>query len=143
MRIIAYAHRSLVATKGSRLYMDRTVQAMGNVDDFFRYFEIPGMQHCVNTTVGAPWNIGAAFQATFMATDAWSVPGYKDASHDAMLALQDWVEKGKAVDSLTATTWKQANVPSSGVLAQRPLCPYPKKAQYVGGDVKKASSWTC
>lgn len=134
----------LVPTKGSPLYYNRTAEAMGNVDDWFRYFEIPGMQHCWSTTVGAPWNIAGAFQSTSMATDGWSVPGFKDSKHDVLMALMDWVEQGKEVDSIIATSWNTPLNSSSGVLAQRPLCAYPKKATYDGkGDVHNASSWSC
>jgi len=135
---------SLVATKGSQLYYNRTVAAMGNIDSWFRYFEIPGMQHCAGSSVGAPWNIAGAFQSTAMGRDQWSVPGYRDSNHDAMMGLIDWVEKGEPVDYIVATTWKSQYDYNSGVLRQRPICPYPKKAVYNGrGSIDHASSWKC
>jgi hypothetical protein len=61
-----------------------------------------------------------------------------------MLALIDWVEKGKPVDSIIATTWKVSQNVSSGVAKQRPICVYPQKAIYDKvGDVNQTSSWTC
>jgi hypothetical protein len=135
---------SLVATKGSQLYYNRTVAAMGNIDSWFRYFEIPDMAHCAGSTVGAPWNIAGAFQSTAMGADQWSVPGYRDSNHDAMMGLIDWVEKGEPVDYIVATTWNSQYNAASGVLRQRPICPYPKKAKYNGrGSIDHASSWKC
>ncbi len=134
----------LVPTRGSTLYYNETVKALGNVDSWFRYFQIPGMQHCWNTTVNAPWNIAGAFQPGSISSDAWSVPGFKNAGHDAVLALIDWVEKKKAVDQIIATTWHDPEDPKTGVLRQRPLCPYPKKAVYKGrGNSNVASSFDC
>ena len=135
----------LVPTRGSSVYYDRVSNTMGgDPTDFFRYFLVPGMQHCWMTTVDAPWYFAAPFQASILGNDTWSVPGARDSQHDVLLALVDWVEEGKAVDSLVATTWKVANDSESGVLRQRPLCPYPQKAIYHGeGDADDAESWHC
>ncbi|KAK0712948.1 Tannase/feruloyl esterase [Lasiosphaeria miniovina] len=138
----------LVPTKGSEYYYNKTVEAFGGdagaVTDFLRFFLIPGMQHCWSTPVGAPYNIAGAFQPGAMGSGQWSVPGFKDKDHDAVLALVDWVEHGRAVDSIIATTWNSPLDPSSGLLAQRPLCPWPQKAVYdKTGDVAAASSWSC
>lgn len=137
----------LVPTKGSDYYYEQTMATFGGLaktKDFFRYFQIPGMQHCWGTPVDAPWNIAGAFQPGSLGTGTWSVPGFVDAKHDALLALQEWVEEGKAVDEIVATTWKSSMDPSSGVLRQRPLCPYPQKSVYKGsGDVDAAENWGC
>ncbi|KAK0625476.1 Tannase/feruloyl esterase [Bombardia bombarda] len=136
----------LVPTKGSEYYYNQTVDVFGGrlpaVTDFFRMFLIPGMQHCWTTPVDAPWNIAGAFQSGVMGSDVWSVPGFKDKRHDALLALVDWVEKGHPVDEIVATTWKSPTNYTSGVLRQRPLCPWPLKAVYDGvGDVDEAGRW--
>ncbi|CAK7221401.1 hypothetical protein SBRCBS47491_004518 [Sporothrix bragantina] len=135
----------LVPTKGSELYYNRTQQAMGkDLGDFFRMFMIPGMQHCYNTAVDAPWYINGEFQADLMGTGLWSVPGFADAKHDALLALMEWTEKGQAPDEIIATTWNTPTNPFSGVLRQRPLCPYPQTAKWNKHlDINKASSWYC
>ncbi|KAK3940925.1 Tannase/feruloyl esterase [Diplogelasinospora grovesii] len=137
----------LVPTKGSEYYYNQTITTFGGLEkttDFFRLFLIPGMQHCWGTPVDAPWNIAGAFQPGSMSTSEWSVPGYKDSKHDALMALMDWVEKGSPVDEIVATTWKSSMDPTSGVLRQRPLCPWPAKAVYNGkGDVNVSSSWSC
>jgi feruloyl esterase len=136
----------IVPTRNSERYYSQTVQTMGQTatDAFMRYFEIPGMQHCAFTVVDSPWAMGGASQASVFGTAGFSVPGFKDTAHDAVLALQQWVEKAVPVDSLIATTWKNSIDPTSGVLKQRPLCPYPQKAVFDNkGDVNSASSWSC
>ncbi|KAJ4382490.1 hypothetical protein N0V85_008590, partial [Neurospora sp. IMI 360204] len=101
----------LVPTKGSQLYYNRTIRAFGgsitdlknlrNTTEFFKFFLIPGMQHCWASPAGvdAPWNIGGAFQAGVMGSGLWSVPGFEGSeSHDALVALRKWVEEGREVE---------------------------------------------
>ncbi|RKU47004.1 hypothetical protein DL546_007877 [Coniochaeta pulveracea] len=140
----------VVPTKSSDLYLNRTMKALqsSNLQDFFRLFYVPGMAHCWFTQpeVNAPWALGGAGQATQLLSQAafgqgWSVPGYEGlAKYDALVALMDWVEKGKAVESVVATTWNA----TGNVSRQRPLCPWPKKAVYGGrGNTNLADSWSC
>lgn len=139
----------LVPTTAGSLYYNRTVQTTsgGNVTEarnFFRRLEIPGMQHCFDTPVSAPWAMGGASQAAALGNDTYSVPGYTDAAHDVLLALVNWVEKGEPIDQVIATTWKTSTDASSGVLKQRPICAYPDTATYNGtGNVDDAASWSC
>ncbi|KAK6079666.1 tannase and feruloyl esterase [Seiridium cupressi] len=138
----------LVPPKGSELYYNQVAETMAGGDvsglqDFFRYFEVAGMGHCWSTSVDAPWAFGGGSQASVLGTDVWSVPGFKDAQHDILLAMMQWVENGTAVDSVVATTWDSPTNVSTPVLRQRPLCPYPQVALYDGvGDVDSAPSWT-
>ncbi|RYP76647.1 hypothetical protein DL769_003607 [Monosporascus sp. CRB-8-3] len=140
---------ALVPTRGSDLYYNRTVEAMGGdlnaTREFFRYFLVPGVQHCGLTDVDAPWAFGGAYQAPVFGNRTHSVPGFEgDAGHDVLMALVDWVERGVPVDSFVATTWRSAKDPSSGVLKRRPVCAYPKVAAWDGvGDVDRADSWSC
>ncbi|RYP60431.1 hypothetical protein DL771_010518 [Monosporascus sp. 5C6A] len=140
---------ALVPARGSDLYYNRTVEAMGGdlnaTRDFFRYFLVPGMQHCGLTDVDAPWAFGGAYQAPVFGNHSHSVPGFEgDPGHDVLMALADWVERGVPVDSFVATTWRSPREPSSGVLRQRPVCAYPNVAAWDGvGDVDRADSWSC
>ncbi|KAI0381934.1 tannase and feruloyl esterase [Hypomontagnella monticulosa] len=138
-----------VPVQHTDLYYSNTVKAMGNVDDFFRYFHIPGMGHCWGTpdNVKAPWMIGGAGQAAQRPpyNSGYSVPlNYKDSQHDALMALMDWVEKGTAVTQIIASEF---NFTSSSTLVeyrQRPICMYPKTAKWNGkGNQNDASSWQC
>ncbi|KAH8680954.1 Tannase/feruloyl esterase [Xylariales sp. PMI_506] len=150
-KIIMYQGLSdgIVASRSATTYYNRTQEIFGSeIDDFFRYFQIPGMQHCFTSPAGvnAPWMIaGWGQQAALGAyTTYYSVPGFIDAQHDALLALVDWVENGTAVDSIIATAWNVTTANTLAVYRQRPLCPYPQKATYKGtGNVNAATSWAC
>ncbi len=92
--------------------------------DFVRLFMVPGMGHCS----GGP------------ACDQF----------DLVDALVNWVEQGIAPDAITATArGAGANAVNSEVPASwaanrtRPLCAYPEIPKYIGGDVEKASSFSC
>ena len=95
-------------------YYKSLAEANGGADkvaEWSRMFLVPGMAHCG----GGP------------ALDHF----------DMLSAVVDWVEKGTAPDSVTATG--QAFPGRS-----RPLCPYPKHAQYNGnGDTQDARNFQC
>jgi feruloyl esterase len=60
-------------------------------------------------------------------------------SFDMQAALEQWVERGIAPDSVVATHSTDGAVDRS-----RPLCPYPSVAKYRGeGDVNAAASFAC
>ncbi|GKZ26950.1 hypothetical protein AbraCBS73388_003466 [Aspergillus brasiliensis] len=141
---------SYVSPGASTFYYDQAksaVQANGvdDVDDFYRMFLIPGMEHCYNTPpdMNAPWYIAGADQASTINTSTWSVPGYRDAQHDVVLAMMAWVENGTAPDSIIATVWKN-DTTAEEVRRQRPVCHYPYQARYIGkGDPGEAANWEC
>jgi Tannase and feruloyl esterase len=91
----------------------------GKAADFARLFTVPGMNHCS----GGP------------TTD----------SFDALGAIVDWVENGKAPDAIVASVRADnKEIPAGWSSARtRPLCPWPKIAHYVGGDIEKAESFAC
>lgn len=143
---------ALIAT-GSSVYFYKevlkTLQPKGiKLDDWYRFFLVPGMQHCSGTpkNMNAPWYIAGPNQAGTLGSEpgsVYSVPGFKDAKHDALLALMAWVEHGIAPDQIVATKWRNDTSPDS-VLRQRPLCPYPKQARYSGhGNPDEAQNWSC
>ena len=58
--------------------------------------------------------------------------GGPGATHfDALGAVVDWVEHGVAPDKIIASKLPLADTASAANL-QRPLCPYPRMAQYQG-----------
>jgi feruloyl esterase len=149
-KIILYHGTSdgYIPTRSSIDFYNKTKAAVGgDVDDFFRFFLIPGMQHCwlSPTGVNAPWMIAGGGQQNALGayTTDYSVPDNMNRQHDALLALTAWVENGTQVDSIIASAF---NI-STGTLQisrQRPLCPYPQKATYDGsGDPDDAASWYC
>jgi feruloyl esterase len=95
-------------------YYERAVQANGpETGNFFRLFMVPGMFHC-RGGVGVD-------------------------RLDALTALINWVEGGKAPDTIVATRVEDGRVTRS-----RPLCPYPQVARLSGnGSSDDAASFTC
>ncbi|KAF2718163.1 putative ferulic acid Esterase/Feruloyl esterase [Polychaeton citri CBS 116435] len=113
-----------------------------NVNHFFRLFLIPGMQHCAGAS-NAPWYIAGPNQAGLLDTSLHSVPGFCDAKHDALVALMNWVEHDHAPEAIIATKWHNDTL-RDRVFRQRPICPYPQQAKYIGhGDLNEASNWKC
>ncbi len=105
-------------------------QALTRTQDFFRYFLVPGMAHCT----GGP-GLHEFGQGLWL-------HGPPDSQHDLLAALVDWVERGKAPESIIATTYVD-DTPAKGIRLQRPICPYPKFPTYTAGDWKSASSYRC
>ncbi|KAI7457886.1 hypothetical protein D0860_06641 [Hortaea werneckii] len=140
---------ALIAT-GSSIYFYnqvlKTLKPRGiDLDSWYRFFLIPGMQHCTGTpeSMDAPWYIAGANQAGALNSSVHSVPGFCDAKHDALLALMAWVEKDEAPESLVATKFVNETLPAE-VQRQRPLCPYPQQAKFGGqGDPDEARNWKC
>jgi feruloyl esterase len=134
---------ALIPTKSSIYFYKQVQQAMVpqgvNLDDFYRFFLVPGMNHCSGSTV-APWYIAAGSQSVTGASH--SVPGYEDADHDIILAMMKWVEEDEAPEKLIATKFVN-DTATKGVERQRPLCVYPKQAKYVSGDPDAPESWEC
>jgi len=98
----------------------------GDASNFARFFAVAGMNHCS----GGP------------TADQF----------DMLAPLVDWVEKGKAPDSVQASVrgtgnagGVNADLPASwSATRTRPLCPYPKAAKYKGsGSIEDAANFTC
>ncbi len=102
-----------------QLYKDiaRKMGGITKAQQFARLFMFPGMQHCG----GGP------------GPDAW----------DPFGPIVNWLLNGIAPTQITAFHF-QNDDPSTGVITRSmPVCMYPNQAQYIGGDVNQASSWTC
>jgi len=102
-----------IAASASTSYHEAVVKELGRAatDGFFRLFLIPGVHHCG----GGPGLI----------------------EFDALTALEDWVERGRAPDRLIASR-SHAGV----VERDRPVFAYPGLARYAGaGGSKNASSF--
>ncbi|CAM3335284.1 tannase/feruloyl esterase family alpha/beta hydrolase [Kibdelosporangium persicum] len=99
----------LIQYQGTVDYRERVGRRMGDVNDFYRVFLAPGADHCGGGLGASPV--------------------------DPMAALVDWVEKGKAPETLPART-------ADGT-ATRDLCLYPLVPKYKGGDPNSAASFTC
>jgi feruloyl esterase len=128
---INYYHRAVQTQPGSwQVAVNRTRQ-------FFRLFVVPGMAHCAGGS--GPNAFGNLFSGAVVAPEPPAVTG----SHDAMVALQNWVEGGGGPDRLVATKYVQ-DQPALGIESQRPVCAYPQFPRYAGsGDTRAASSFVC
>ena len=107
-------------------------EALEDVQDFYRMFMVPGMQHCGGgpgpNAFGGPFALPAPVM---------------DAEHDVLSALERWVERGKPPTKLIATKFA-GDDPAAGITMQRPLCPFPKAAVYTGhGSTNDAANFRC
>ncbi|KAI0112740.1 tannase and feruloyl esterase [Hypoxylon sp. NC0597] len=102
--------------------------------DFYRLFFLPGMHHC-SGGLGA-WSIGNAQKYPYDEK-------LLDSEHNALVALVEWVENGRAPDTLVGTKYEN-DVIGGNVTAQRTYCPYPMTSKWDGvNDTKLATSWKC
>jgi feruloyl esterase len=100
-------------------------------DASVRLFMVPGMQHCLGGP--GPSSFGQFGNAAV-----------SDPEHDIQLAVEQWVEKGKAPEKIIAAKSADGPNASGQVQMTRPLCPYPQIAKYKGtGDTNDAASFTC
>ncbi|KAK5136308.1 hypothetical protein LTR08_003681 [Meristemomyces frigidus] len=114
-----------------------------SVHDWYRMYLVPGMEHCATTNQNAPCFFAQASANAIVLDSVYSTPGYRDSRHDIVLAMMDWVERGVAPNEIIATKWYYDTV-ADGVEKQRPVCPYPQQAVYMGeGDVDAAYNWRC
>jgi hypothetical protein len=115
-----------IPAQGTIAYRDNVVRRMGakRAGEFVRLFMVPGMHHCAAGT--GPSDFGQN-----------AVPAQGDSSASSvMLALQEWVERGRAPEQLIAR--QQAPVRTSLI------CAYPKRATLSqGADPLRAESYSC
>jgi hypothetical protein len=78
----------LISAELSLTYFNAVQKALGDTQNFYLLFMVPGMGHC-GGGVGPTWIMGAGV--------------IHDAQHDAVNALTRWVEEGTAPDRIIAT----------------------------------------
>lgn len=126
MIVVQGASDGIFSVDDTRRWYDSVdVNHAGRADRFVRFFRVPGMGH----SRGGP------------ATD----------QYDALSALVEWVEQGRAPDRIVAAARGAGNagganpdLPSTWPATRtRPLCPYPLVARYATGDSEQASSFNC
>jgi hypothetical protein len=118
-------------------YPDPRTKDSSDIQEFYRLFMVPGMQHC--TSGPGPTSFG----------NGGLLPGKDfpaDADHDILMALDRWVTQGVAPDKLIGTgkIGADAKAGKEGVKVTRPLCAYPAVARYKGqGDTNAAENFEC
>jgi len=127
---VGWADSAIAPMNSVNYYNDvqRTVRGR-DIHDFYRLFMVPGMAHCGG---------GDGPNAFGNGTN----PPVIDADHDLLMALDHWVEDGVAPDEIIATHYVN-NSPAAGVAFERPLCPYPEIAWFLGGDATNAADFRC
>jgi feruloyl esterase len=109
--------------------------AYTDMDAFFRFFRMSGMNHCS----GGPgaWVLGQGGNAA-----AAGVPF--DPQHNVLAAIVEWVERGNAPETITGTKFADDNV-SHGVAFERRHCRYPLRNTFLGmgKNPSEPSSWEC
>ena len=101
-----------VPVNGSTNYYDRVLANDGKAQGFYRLFLAPGANH--------------------------NVAGIGVSDKDCIDYIVDWVEHGRANETLRAAGTTPLRVP-----AQRDIYIYPRVQHYRGGDPALPSSFTC
>ena len=118
-RIVMWHGQSdpLIYPGGSIDYYKRVTEQMGGAEktaEFIRFFLAPGVGHCGGGAGPAPTG--------------------------QLAAVIEWVENGKAPETLTAIRRES----TGAVLRSRPLCPFPQTAGYKGqGSTDDAANFVC
>jgi hypothetical protein len=108
-----WADSILQPMMGVNYYEQASAKNGPDTPEFFRLFMVPGMAHCGG--------------------------GIGPDRNDAVTAMVDWVEKGKAPASIVAS-----RVVNNQVVRTRPLCPYPQVARFSGqGSIDEAANFHC
>ena len=117
-------------------YYEQVTGAMGGLaatQRFNRLFMVPGMTHCY---------FGPG--ATSFGGVGQQIPPLRDPAHDLQKALEHWVERGVAPETMIATKYADDAAATRTVKLTRLLCPYPKVARYKpSGDPNDAGSFAC
>lgn len=140
---------------GASLYLHGQIRsnmsAQGvDLDDWYRFFLVPGMKHCGGSVYDAPWYFGGSGHAGTLSNSpvipqgaVANATGLNNPEHDALLALVRWVEEGTAPDKLVTTKFVN-DTHTEGISRQRPICPFPKFAKYNNmGNASLAENWDC
>jgi len=141
---------SKFAARGAKLILyhgwsDAAIPALSTIDyyqsvlakagvsqarSFVRLFMAPGMQHCAGGR--GPDDFGE-----YRMAEGKPEKNIED-------ALERWVEQGVAPERIVATKHENQMDPASPVVRTRPLCAYPKVAQYKGsGSTDDATNFVC
>ncbi len=110
-----WSDEAIAASASIKWYQDIS-EFMGGRDrvvDFVRLFLLPGVDHCGSDGVGP-------------------------STYDALAALEDWVERGQAPETLLT----QKETLNGPVTRSRPVYPFPIETRYRGyGSIDEASSF--
>ncbi|KAF7336911.1 Carboxylic ester hydrolase [Mycena venus] len=109
---------SIIPSGNSKRVYDLVAHTLGmpSLDEFYRLFLVPGMAHCL----GGPG--ASAFGQLVGSTNARN-----ESSHNVLLALVEWVEAGRAPETITG-------IAEDGV--ERVHCRYPMRSVWDGAEFR-------
>lgn len=121
-------------------YVARTMNLTpADMDDFYRYFRISGMEHC----------FGGPGAVNFGQRSRQTAPTVNPAEN-VLTALVHWVEDGTTPDTIMGTSFVGGNggfgsgTPGTEVDFKRRHCRYPLRNVHTGkGDPKDPDTWEC
>ena len=125
-----------VATFSTIQYYERVAAKEGGLEkakEFARLFVVPGLGHMQS---------GPGINDIGQVVSAPEIK--RDAEHNILLALMEWVENGNAPEKLIGTAYETVDLftgSGTGIRFQRPVYPYPCFPKYIGGNVKDPSSY--
>ena len=117
-------HDEVIPIQGTIRYYNSVVEKMGGlatVQSFYKFYIVPGVGHATPNGTANP----AAHPPVVPPNRFYEL-------------LVNWVENGVAPDRIEI----QSPSPTP-VRIMQPLCPYPQKVTYTGGDPKATTSFTC
>ena len=124
----------VVPSAGGAHYYQQVAGKMGGVTEvqkYFRYYPVPGIGH-----VYTPGNVPGQTGISPAPAPPFNVDGKPLVIRGKMFQyLVDWVEKRKAPAEIVLS--------NNAGTASRPLCLYPAKLKYTGGNDASASSYRC
>ncbi|KAL0569617.1 hypothetical protein V5O48_012343 [Marasmius crinis-equi] len=124
----------LITPRISEEYYDHVKRVSGELDEYFRFFRISGMEHC-SQGAGA-WNIGQVRLG--VPRSEWMEP-----ERNVLAAIVRWVEEGIAPETIEGVKFVKDD-PEQGEAFRRRHCRYPLRATYGGeGNSTRPESWSC
>ncbi|KAK6439407.1 Feruloyl esterase [Oleoguttula sp. CCFEE 5521] len=138
-KVIQYhgqADSIITSTNSPRYYnfvADTMALPSSEMDSFYRFFRISGMDHC-SGGVGA-WGIGQ--NAAVLAGEE------QTSQNNLLLRIVDWVENGAAPETVRGVKYVNDTI-SLGIDFERDHCKYPLRNTCVDSEnYKKPGAWKC
>jgi hypothetical protein len=117
----------VIPIQGSTHYYEQVADRMGGyaaIERFYRYYPVPGIGHCVGSgSLSGISGVSPAVDPPLLGPN------------QLYAALVDWVENGRAPPRLVLKN-------SKGTVS-RPLCEFPRKLKYMGGDRSSSDNYEC
>lgn len=126
---------AIITSENSPRYYEHVSRTMGlkpaELDEFYRFFRVSGTGHCAGGDGASAIGQGGGSLAS------------SDPTENVLMAVVDWVENGKAPETIIGTKWVN-DTQSLGVDYKRAHCKWPKRNVFKGeGDPKALDSWKC